>query len=64
MSDARRSASTPPLVILALMSLNVTTASTALSLGSAAALLTVDLLGLARRGHHVRPRTARDQQTW
>jgi ABC-2 type transport system permease protein len=37
-------ASTPPLVILALMSLNVITASTALALGLAAALLAVDLM--------------------
>jgi hypothetical protein len=34
----------PPLVILALMSLNVITVSTALALGLAAALLAVDLL--------------------
>jgi ABC-type Na+ efflux pump permease subunit len=39
--------STPPLVIVALISLNVITASTALALGLAAALLAVDLL--ARR---------------
>jgi ABC-2 type transport system permease protein len=37
-------ASAPPLVVLALMSLNVITASTALALGLAAALLAVDLL--------------------
>jgi ABC-type Na+ efflux pump permease subunit len=37
-------AGVPPLVILALMSLNVINASTALSLGLAAALLAVDLL--------------------
>jgi ABC-2 type transport system permease protein len=36
--------STPPLVIVALMSLNVITVSTALPLGLAAALLAVDLL--------------------
>ena len=35
---------TPPLVIVALMSLNVITVSTALPLGLAAALLAVDLL--------------------
>jgi ABC-2 type transport system permease protein len=37
-------ASTPPLVIVALMSLNVITVSTALALGLAAALLAIDLL--------------------
>jgi ABC-type Na+ efflux pump permease subunit len=37
--------SSPPLVLLALMSLNVITVSTALALGLAAALLAVDLLG-------------------
>ena len=37
-------ASTPPLVIVALISLNVITVSTALALGLAAALLAVDLL--------------------
>lgn len=36
--------STPPLVIVALMSLNVITASTALAIGLAAALLVIDLL--------------------
>jgi hypothetical protein len=34
----------PPLVLLALMSLNVITASTGLAVGLAAALLAVDLL--------------------
>jgi hypothetical protein len=37
-------AGVPPLIILALMSLNVITVSTALALGLAAALLAVDLL--------------------
>jgi ABC-2 type transport system permease protein len=37
-------ASTPPLVIVALISLNVITVSTALALGLAAALLAIDLL--------------------
>jgi len=37
-------ASTPPLVIVALVSLNVITVSTALALGLAAALLAIDLL--------------------
>jgi len=37
-------AGVPPLVILALMSLNVIKVSTALALGLAAALLAVDLL--------------------
>jgi ABC-2 type transport system permease protein len=36
--------SVPPLVIVALMSLNVITVSTALAIGLAAALLAVDLL--------------------
>ena len=36
--------STPPLVIVALMSLNVMTVSTALAIGLAAALLAIDLL--------------------
>jgi ABC-2 type transport system permease protein len=37
-------AGVPPLIMLALMSLNVITVSTALALGLAAALLAIDLL--------------------
>jgi len=52
----------PPLIIVALMSLNVITESAASAIGLAAAPLAFDPAFLAHRGRDGRPRTARDRQ--